>query len=200
MSSLEVKVLDSCNCKPLLYKKYIDDIFLLWCHGREEFDSFVQLLNAQHPSIRFTVEHSDTPMHSISFLDLTVSVSNYTLDWELFIKPYHSGVHLSYMSSIPLSTKRVVAANQFKRALEASTLNGQDRGTNNIHQLLLNNDYPPDEIEWQRRVTEGRRRRGPCLNLSPSYRLFMIVWLVMYLVLSVASSRMCVLYLRPVRR
>ena len=49
--------------------------------------------------------------------------------------------------SIPLSTKRVVAANQFKRALEASTSNGQDRGTDKIHQLLLNNDYPPDEIE-----------------------------------------------------
>ena len=51
------------------------------------------------------------------------------------------------MSSIPLSTKQVVAANQFKRALEASTSNGQDRGTDKIHKLLLNNDYPPDEIE-----------------------------------------------------
>ena len=80
MSSLEVKVLDSCDCKPLLYKRYIDDIFVIWCHGREAFDSFVQLLNAQHPSIRFTVEHSDIPTHSINFLDLTVSVSNCTLD------------------------------------------------------------------------------------------------------------------------
>ena len=100
MSSLEVKVLDSCDCKPLLYKRYIDDIFVIkfWCHGREAFDSFVQLLNAQHPRIRFTVEHSDTPTHSISFLDLTVSVSNCTLDWELSINPSHSDVHVS---SIP---------------------------------------------------------------------------------------------------
>ena len=29
MSSLEVKVLDSCDCKPLLYKRYIDDIFVI---------------------------------------------------------------------------------------------------------------------------------------------------------------------------
>ena len=74
---------------------------------------FVQLLNAQHPSIRFTVEHSDTLTHIINFLDLTISVSNCTSDWELFIKSSHSGVHLSYMSSISLSTKRVVAANQY---------------------------------------------------------------------------------------
>ena len=59
------------------------------------------------------------------------------------------------MSSIPLSTKRVIAANQFKRALEASTSNGQDRGTDKIHQLLLNNDYPPDEIE---RALEGAKK------------------------------------------
>ena len=56
-----------------------------------------------------------------------------------------------------LSTKRVVAANQFKRALEASTSNGQDRGTDKIHQLLLD-DYPSNEIE--RALKAAKKNNG----------------------------------------
>ena len=72
----------------------VDDFFLLF--GVMVVKHLIPLFNfSTHNTQAFLpVEHSDIPKHSIIFLDLAVSVSTCTLDWELFIKPSHSGVHL----------------------------------------------------------------------------------------------------------
>ena len=76
MSSLEELAITSHDHTPLLYKRYIDDVLMLWCHGLDELNRFVSHFNTQHPSIKFTVEHSDNAARSINYLDLTISVSN----------------------------------------------------------------------------------------------------------------------------
>ena len=147
ISSLEIKALESFERRPLLYKRYryIGDIFVIWHHGRELFDRFVQHFNVQHPNIQFTVDHSDTPTRSVSLLDLTISVGCSVLNWEVFTKLSHSGVHLSFLSSIPLAMKPKVAKNQFTQSLEVSTPEGRECGKEKICQLLMNNDYPSGE-------------------------------------------------------
>ena len=57
------------NQKPLLLKRYIDDFFLIWPPGNQDFTTFVQSLNSYHPNIKFTATSSST---SINFLDLTI--------------------------------------------------------------------------------------------------------------------------------
>ena len=81
-------------------------------------------------------------------MDLTLSLSPASaLEWELFIKPSHSGVHLSFLSCLPMATKRSVARNQFVRALRySSTAQGKERSIRKISQLLHTNDYPESEI------------------------------------------------------
>ena len=63
---------DICQPIPLLttrcnfYKRYIDDIFLLWQGTLEELEVFTKQINKLHPTIKFTEEVS---FNAIDFLD-----------------------------------------------------------------------------------------------------------------------------------
>ena len=92
-----------------------------------------------------------TNTNNINFLDLTISINSNQLHWKLFVKPIHSGVHLSFVSSHTLACKRSVARNQLKRARKyATTVEGQRRGEEKIEQLLRLNQYTQQEIERAR--------------------------------------------------
>ena len=66
MASLEEKFLETCVFKPWLWWRYIDDIFMIWQHGEEKLKEFLELLNAAHPTIKFTAEYS-IPMKKLTF-------------------------------------------------------------------------------------------------------------------------------------
>ena len=46
-----------------------DDIFMMWEHGEEELQKFLEALNCYYPTIKFTAECSRA---KINFLDVTV--------------------------------------------------------------------------------------------------------------------------------
>ena len=144
MSKFESRALSEYPLKPLLYRRYIDDCILVWIFGIAAFLAFVDYLNSRHPRIQFTAEYTHTTnSHTISYLDLSISVSGGKLDWELFVKSSHSGVHLSYLSALPMETKIAVANNQISRAVNnATTEAGRQRGIEKITTLLLENHYP----------------------------------------------------------
>ena len=58
LAALEQKLLDHHVEKPLLWWRYIDDVFLVWTHGEEKLLEFVNFLNSAHHSIKFTAEYS----------------------------------------------------------------------------------------------------------------------------------------------
>lgn len=89
MAELEEKLLDKYPIKPLLWKRYIDDILCIWPGPPSEFDRFMQYLNQSHPTIKFTYE---TSIWSVDFLDLTIykgrrHTTTLTLDLKPFFKP-----------------------------------------------------------------------------------------------------------------
>ena len=77
--------------KPMIWLRYIDDIFAIWPHGKDSLLKFNSWLNSRHPRIQFTCIYSDT---SVDFLDTTVKLEDGSLQTELFIKPTSS---LSYL-------------------------------------------------------------------------------------------------------
>ena len=86
MAELEEKLLDNYPTQPIIWKRYIDDIFCLWRGRREDVSKFVEYLNRAHPSIKFTYECSST---SKDFLDLTIYKGNrYQAHSTLEIKPH----------------------------------------------------------------------------------------------------------------
>ena len=164
MSKLEQEALALSPQKPHRYSRYIDDCILVWLYGLESLLEFVSFMNSRHPDIRFTIEHSEqNDSHIVNYLDLSVSVLDGIINWELFIKPSHSGVHLSYHSAVPMEVKKSVAVEQFRRASRnASTEQGRQRGMVKIEGLLRDNGYPTEVIESaRRRITVWREKRTP---------------------------------------
>ena len=56
MGKLEQTVLSSAPLQPSYYKRYIDDILILWPHSESELTKFISAFNNYHPSIKFTSE------------------------------------------------------------------------------------------------------------------------------------------------
>ena len=69
MANWETEALQTCYQKPAIYLRYLDDIFLVWDHGEENFWNFFNILNNHHPSIRLTAR---VEKQSIDFLDVTI--------------------------------------------------------------------------------------------------------------------------------
>ena len=67
MAKFEEEYLPRYHLQPLLFKRYIDDCFILFTHGREELDEWANYLNSRHPSIKFTFEISED---SVNFLSI----------------------------------------------------------------------------------------------------------------------------------
>ena len=153
MSKFETEALLQSPLKPEVYRRYIDDCLVVWIHGLTKLLEFVDFLNSRHPNIKFTIEHTEqNENHQVSYLDLQVGVDEGRIDWELFIKPSHSGVHLSFDSALPIQVKMSVAVEQFRRAYKnASTEAGAHRGANKIKELLEKNGFPKNTIDRAQR-------------------------------------------------
>lgn len=48
------KATDMAPYKPMVYKSYVNDMFLIWPHGTDRLMDFVTLLNSLYTSLKFT--------------------------------------------------------------------------------------------------------------------------------------------------
>ena len=71
MDKVETDFLESQKLKPMVWFRYIDEIFFIWNHGEQELQRFLEELNKTHANLKFTHELST---ENISFLDLSVSL------------------------------------------------------------------------------------------------------------------------------
>ena len=69
MAAVETEIIERSLKRPLIWKRYINDVFSLWNLNKEEITAFIKLANNYHPTIKFTAEISDT---EITFLDTCV--------------------------------------------------------------------------------------------------------------------------------
>ena len=69
MSKIETEIILHSSNKPLVWKRYLDDIFSLWNIDKRDIGLFLKLANNYHPTIKFTAEISDK---EITFLDTCV--------------------------------------------------------------------------------------------------------------------------------
>ena len=105
MDRFETKALDNWSLKPLVWLRFIDDIFMIWTHGEDSLSNFIEYLNGIHPTIKFTHKVSTS---SINFLDTTIKInSNRELYTTLYEKTTDTHLYLHYTSShhAPSKTK-----------------------------------------------------------------------------------------------
>ena len=112
MSDLEERFLETSPLKPLVWWRYIDDIFVIWQHGEEELARFIASLNECHPSIKFTSEYSK---EQINFLDVQVIRKGNSLITDLFVKPTDTHQYLHATSCHPSHCKTSIPFSQALR-------------------------------------------------------------------------------------
>ena len=56
MVEIETEIINRDATKPLTWKRYIDDVFSLWNVGKNEIQTFIELANTYHATIKFTAE------------------------------------------------------------------------------------------------------------------------------------------------
>ena len=71
MDQVETEFLESQVYKPLVWFRYIDDVFFIWTDGQEKLKVFLEDLNKCYPNMKFTHE---TNKEDIAFLDLKVEL------------------------------------------------------------------------------------------------------------------------------
>ena len=145
MADFEERCVYPYATQPLLWKRYIDDIFIIWTHGDTTLDAFVSYLNNCHPSIKFTVTKSTL---QVDFLDLIVKKTKDGISTELFIKPTSS---LAYLHRTSCRRRHVFTSLPYGEFLrvrrncsEDSTF---DQYADRLKQAFCTRGYDPQEIQ-----------------------------------------------------
>ncbi|XP_072172658.1 uncharacterized protein [Diadema setosum] len=115
MEFFEEQALKTCppNCAPRVWKRYVDDTFIIT--ARSSANDLLEHVNAQHPSIRFTMETESD--ERIAFLDTLVHRdTGGRLTTTVYRKPTHTDQYLAYDSHHPKSVKRGVVNCLYERA------------------------------------------------------------------------------------
>ena len=160
-----------CRVEPKIWKRYVDDTFTVL--GKDYVDGFLQHLNSQQPTIRFTMEIEKD--NTIPFLDTSVSRdSNGLLTTTVYRKPTHTDQYLAYDSHHPQSVKRGIVKWLYDGAKHlTSKPSAQSLKKRNIyHRYLFRTDillhlYESSQKQQDQQPTKNRLRRN--LNLLRYY-------------------------------
>ena len=113
MGHIEEQIFDQyTGTKPVLYKRYIDDIAGATSGSREEIEDFATYVNGFHPSLNFTWVISDV---QLPFLDLCLKPTPDRLLTSIYYKETDTHSYLNYTSSHPARCKNSIPYSQFLR-------------------------------------------------------------------------------------
>ena len=119
------------NIKASVWKRYVDDCFIIYKHSSSDFQRFMDKLNSLDPCIKFTCEQAEPGIsrnlpnevvESLPFLDLMVmryldrNTNTISNKLAIYRKECHSGSYIHSLSCQPTSTKRAVIRSMFLRA------------------------------------------------------------------------------------
>ena len=128
MTKFEEKYVYTCPLQPAQWKRFIDDIFLIWPHEIEPLKEFINHLNKVHPTIKFTSKISSS---QIPFLDLMIYIKDKKLHTRLYTRSSDRHMYLNYNSELPMSLKKSIPYSQFLRLMRIHLLEAE------IHMYLF---------------------------------------------------------------
>jgi len=139
-----------------LYKRFLDDIFMIWKGSIDELQNFLSQLNSLHPTIKFTAEFTspfkceiDGPhdcfcygTKSIPFLDTQVSIEAGKLVTDLYRKPTDRCQYLLPSSCHPSHITKNIPFNLCNRLLRiCSSKETLKIRLEELKNLLLTREY-----------------------------------------------------------
>ena len=117
MAYWEAQNLPKCILKPKIYLRYLDDIFMIWEHKKEDFNEFFQTLNSAQTNIKLK---SNIQSQELEFLDVLIyKGENFkkfnTFDTKVYFKPTDSHALLHKQSFHPKHTFAGIIKSQLVR-------------------------------------------------------------------------------------
>jgi hypothetical protein len=70
MEDFEKNAIEQAIYKPICWFRYVDDTFVIWPHGQEKLEDFLNHLNGFHNKIQFTMEKEEKG--HLPFLDIYI--------------------------------------------------------------------------------------------------------------------------------
>ena len=123
MGTLESRILSETNPSPTHWKRYIDDIFLVWTDTKESLEQFIKSIDGLHPRINFTPKFSTD---EITFLVLCLyKGERFTkegiLDIRTHIKPTNTQQYVHASSARPPGTGPGIIKGELLRYLRTNS-------------------------------------------------------------------------------
>ena len=112
MHSVEQEILINSKLKPRIWQRFIDDVFIIWTHGKDKLEDFLDYINKAHETIKFTVEYS---MTEVAFLDTLVYKINGNLATKVYHKKTDDKMYLHHNSAHPKHQKDAIPYSLFIR-------------------------------------------------------------------------------------
>eukprot|EP00061_Rhincodon_typus_P005513 g25108.t1 len=151
---------------PHLFLCYIDDCIGAALCSHEQLEQFINFTTTFHPNLKFTWTITDT---SLSFLDLSVSLSGDQLETDIYFKPTNSHSYLDYTSSYSPFCKNAIPYSQFLQLrLDRSLCNSL------ICYTLPTNPTNPGTFPYNRRKCYTCSFTSPLTSIQDPKQIFHI--------------------------
>ena len=140
MGHLEKKIRGPIQSHCLLYRRYVDDSFVLIKDKKSALD-LLHILNNAHPSLTFTCEFETN--NFLPFLDVGVHKhSDGYFSTSVFRKPTFCGVYLNFNSFAPVNYKKGLVRSLYIRACRICSDEHLQPEFDFLKYSLLMNGYP----------------------------------------------------------
>ena len=146
MEDFESTAIVTSDYQPRIWYRYVDDTFVVWEHGRQQLDEFLEHINGLHERILFTMEVEEN--NKISFLDVLVERKDFSIATSVYRKPTHTDRYLNYRSHHHPKTKTGIVS-CLKRRAENICLDENSRidEINRLEDVFLTNGFPQKRIQ-----------------------------------------------------
>nr|XP_022910654.1 uncharacterized protein LOC111421707 [Onthophagus taurus] len=129
--------------KPKLWLRYVDDTFVIWQHGKEQLQEFLDHLNSQHPMIKFTMETENAKQ--LPFLDVLVTrKTDGGMEMGVYRKKTHTNRYLQASSHQHPQQKRSVMQALFQRVERICDKENLRKEERFLEAVLQKNGYKDD--------------------------------------------------------
>ena len=159
MAHVEKQLLLSSPHKPIIWKRFIDDIFSVWTSSKQEIDSFINFANRFHTTIKFTCEMSS---ERAVFLDTEVFkgprfASNKILDVQTHFKATETFQYTHFSSCHPLNVKKGFIKGETLRLLRTNSIKEKfDSSKRDFKFRLLERGYPQKRLACKQNTSRSR--------------------------------------------
>ena len=170
MEFLESEYILNCsdNIRPLLWYRYVDDVFIIYQKDDECFDNFLNFVNNLIPSIKFTVENEVD--NKLPFLDVLVHHNPVThaFSFKVYRKPTNAEMYIHFFSYHSQQVKSNIIVNMVIRALRICDPCYIDEEFTHIYNVFHSLGYPKYFID--KAFSRARRSfYNPSINKSDTH-------------------------------